>query len=80
MNRNFVFAAFALSLVLPLAGSVALAQAATDPAAQNQAQMHAIGKNTKQQLAGVLTPEQMQQWKAMRKSREQKRESAPTGA
>ena len=37
MNRNFVSALFALTLVLPLAGSVAEAQA-TDPATQNQAQ------------------------------------------
>ena len=40
MKRNFVYAAFAFALVLPLAGSVAFGQApaATDPAMQNQLQ------------------------------------------
>ena len=42
--------------------------------------MHAIAKNTKQEMAGVLTPEQMQQWKAMRKNHENKQNDAPTGA
>ncbi len=137
MNRNFVSALFALTLVLPLAGSVADAQA-TDPATQNQAQptpaprmhdphtmavklgrklnltadqtaklepilaerqqklqaiksnaalspeekhqqMHAIARTTHQELAGVLTPDQMQQMKAMHKAHEARQNAAPTG-
>ncbi len=139
MNRNFAFVALALTLVLPLAGSVAVAQAATDPAMQNQAQsapnhaprdphkmamrlsrklnltpdqtakvepilaerqqkiqavkantsltpdqvhqqMHEIGKSTHAELAGVLTPDQMQQMKSMHRAHEQKQNTAPTGA
>ncbi len=136
MNRSFVSAALALTLVLPLAGSVAFAQAATDPAMQNQVQsapahrphdphkmamklgrklnlsadqtarvepilaerqqkieavkantsltpdqmhqqLHAIGKSTHAELAGVLTPDQMQQMKSMHHNHETRQTTAP---
>ena len=139
MNRTFASVALALTLVLPLAGSVAVAQAVTDPAAQNQAQpapgqhmrdphkmamklsrklnltpdqtakvepilaerqqkiqavkantsltpdqmhqqMHEIGKSIHAELAGVLTPDQMQQMKNMHKAHEARQNNAPTGA
>lgn len=147
MKRNFVSAALALSLAIPFAGSVAFAQASTDPAAQNQVQtapqnatqtahghkmhdphkmamkmsrklglsadqtakvepilaerqqkmmalrgdstltpdqkhtqMHAIAKSTKDELAGVLTPEQMQQMKHMHKEKKAEANgAAPSG-
>lgn len=138
MKRNFVSAALALTLALPLAGSVAFAQT-TDPATQNQVQTnhangkhnphkmamklgrklnltpdqtaklepilaereqkmqalkadttltpdqmrqqkHAISKNTHDELAGVLTADQLQQMKAMHKAHEAKQNgAAPTG-
>ena len=34
---------------------------------QRKAKMHELNRNTHQQLAAVLTPEQMQQWQSMRK-------------
>ncbi len=143
MNRSFASLALALTLVLPLAESVARAQAATDPAAQNTVQnqakpapnhrmhdphkmaiklsrrlnltpdqtakvepvlaerqqkiqavkantaltpdqvhqqMHEIGKTTHAELAGVLTPDQMQQMKSMHKSHEPKQNTPPPGA
>ncbi len=139
MKRNLASAALALALVLPLAGSVAFAQAG-DPSAQNQAQtapahrmhnphkmavklgrklnltadqtakiepilaereqklqavkanialtpdqmheqMHAIAKTTRDEMATVLTPDQMQQIKAMHKAHEVRQNgSAPAGA
>ncbi|WP_419806952.1 hypothetical protein [Terriglobus sp.] len=49
---------------------------------QRKAQMHDLKRNTHQQLAVVLTPEQMQQWQAMRKQRHMQQQQgapAPTG-
>ena|ERR1700712_3042569 len=40
-------------------------------------QMHAIQKNTEQQLAGVLTPDQIQQMKSMRHGRHGRGDSEP---
>ena len=138
MKRNPVPALLALTLALTAAAPVAFAQAAIDPAAQNQVQtrrghmhdphkaamhlskklglsadqtaklepiladrqqkvqavragtsltadqrhvqMHAIAKNTREQLAGVLTPEQLNQWKSMRKDRRRDGQSGPVGA
>ena len=48
---------------------------------QRHKQLHAIGKSTRDEMAGVLTPDQMQQMKAMHKRHEAKQQStAPTGA
>ncbi|GAA3762823.1 hypothetical protein [Terriglobus aquaticus] len=60
----------------------ALRQNTALTAEQRHAQMRDLNRNTHQQLAGVLTPDQMQQWKAMRKEhkhREDAGASAPTG-
>ena len=49
---------------------------------QRMSQMRDLNRNTHQQLAGVLTPDQMQQLKAMRKQhhmREQQAAPAPNG-
>ena len=49
---------------------------------QRKAQMHDLKRNTRQQLAAVLTPDQMQQWQTMRKQRhmhQQQGTAAPTG-
>ena len=49
---------------------------------QRKAQMHDLNRNTHQQMAGVLTPDQMQQWQSMHKQhrmREQQAAPAPTG-
>lgn len=43
-------------------------------------QMHEIGKATHAELAGILTPDQMQQMKSMHKAHEAKQNAAPTGA
>ncbi len=48
---------------------------------QMKAQRHAIAKNTHDELAGVLTPDQMEQMKSMHKRHEAKQNgAAPTGA
>lgn len=49
---------------------------------QRMAQMRAVKRTTHQQVAAVLTPDQMQQWKSLRKQRhtnEQQTAPAPTG-
>ena len=43
---------------------------------QRHEQMHAIAKNTQDQLAGVLTPEQMEQLKSMRKGHHHQKSGA----
>lgn len=48
---------------------------------QKHAQMHAIGKSTQDELAGVLTPEQMEKVKAMHKGHKGAEvQGAPAGA
>ena len=47
---------------------------------QKHQQMHDLKRNTHQQLSSVLTPEQMQQWKSMRRAHKQAQQTAPTGA
>ena len=48
---------------------------------QQRARMRDLKRNTHQQIAGVLTPEQTQQWKAMRKEHRHKQDGAgPVGA
>ena len=50
---------------------------------QRKAQMHELNRNTHQQLATVLTPDQMQQWQSMRKQhhmRNQQQQGAPASA
>lgn len=48
---------------------------------QRKEQMRDLNRNTHQQLAGVLTPDQMEQWKQMRKQhRHQQDGNAPAPA
>jgi periplasmic protein CpxP/Spy len=44
---------------------------------QRKQQMRAIGKDSQEQLAGILTPEQMQQLKAMHHGRRGDRQAPP---
>jgi len=44
---------------------------------QRKQQMRAIGKDSQEQLAGILTPEQMQQMKAMRHGRRGEGQAPP---
>lgn len=44
---------------------------------QRKAQMHDAARAMHQQMAGVLTPDQMEQLKAMRKQHREKQEQAP---
>lgn len=48
---------------------------------QRREQMRDLHRKTTQQIAGLLTPDQMQQWKSMRKEHHRQREgTAPIGA
>ncbi len=47
---------------------------------QRRMQMRDLNRNTHQQLAGVLTPDQMQQWQTMRRQHHvRQQQSAPAG-
>ena len=49
---------------------------------QRHAQMRDLNRNTHQQMAGILTPDQMEQWKQMRKQHRHQQDAntpAPAG-
>ena len=65
-------------------GVMAIRQNASLTPDQRKAQMHDLKRNMRQQLAGVLTPDQMQQLKSMHRqhhghSQQNQDDAAPTG-